>query len=316
MAGMHPNLEGLVVKDRYRLVRLIGRGAMGEVWLATDDNLSGREVAVKVISVRGGNGNAEGMRRFMRELDAMSRVKSAHVVQVTDSGVLRIQVGGGIWAVREETLPFLVMEYVRGATLKDVAGRYGRFTVGQAARVLGDVLEGLSAMHRVGVIHRDVKPANIMYDEDFRGYRLMDFGLAKPAQPRAKGTLTQAGWLMGTGDYMPPEAVSQKSGPPGDLYSTGVMCWELVAGWNPIARPAGETDVSFALRRREARMPLLSAECAGAPRAFSDFLARLTAFDPARRPQDATAALAEFDRMADALTAQEMKWRAKEGGRA
>lgn len=288
------NLEGLTIGDRYVARRFIGGDDIGEVWQAIDSHL-GTAVAIKLISSVPTDESedewADYVQRFQQEAQTSANVKGAHVVQIIDCGEL-------------QGLPFIVMDYVRGTTLEKEK-EAGPFSVEDAVHVLGDVLDGLASMHRVGVIYRNIKPTNIMHDVDGR-YRLTDFVLAKSLSPDA-GSMTSAGIsLPGDPLYMPPEMFipDGRSAAPGDLYSAGVLCWELLAGRNPLAGPAHENTNAQAMRRPQLKVPFLGGVRADVPDELSRFVERLTQLDPDERPANAMEALKEYQQVRDILTYQ------------
>jgi serine/threonine protein kinase len=200
--------------DRYRLLSPVGAGAMSEVWAARDLRL-GRMVAVKVL---GGTarGDDDSRARFGAEARAAARLAHPNVVPVYDSG-------------EHDGTPFLVMELLSGRTLADELGD-GPLTEERAREIGAQVLAGLAASHRTGILHRDVKPANVLIAADGSA-RLADFGIAKT--PDA-ADVTQAGIVVGTTAYLAPERLA--GGPAtarSDVYAVGVMLYEALAGHKP-----------------------------------------------------------------------------------
>ena len=202
--------EEMLSDGRYRLERVLGTGGMGSVWLATDERL-GRPVAVKVISDTL-SVDRQWLHRFEREARAAASVSHPHIVQVFDYSV-------------DEDRPYLVMEYVPGGSLADrlSAGEphaQAALDVGALARGL---LEALAHIHDAGIVHRDVKPGNILLGTDGRA-RLTDFGIA---QPEDATQLTQAGLVLGTLKYLAPEVLQGKPATAAsDLYAAGVVLRE------------------------------------------------------------------------------------------
>lgn len=208
---------------RYLLLERIDAGGAGEVWRATDERL-GRDVAVKIL---GATADEAFRERFADEARRAASVAHPNVVTVFDEG-------------RDDGDSYMVMEYVRGRTLRDVIADRGPLRAHEAARIVAQVAAALDAAHEAGVIHCDVKPANIIVDE--RGIaKLTDFGIARAARgPREHE-------LIGTARYIAPERVA--GDPPterSDVYSLGLVAYELLAG-----RPAyGERDTEDLLRQR------------------------------------------------------------------
>ena len=205
------------VQDRYRLVRLLGEGGMGSVFAAQDEKLD-REVALKIIRADR-LGDAEARFRLDREARALASVRHPSVVGLFDSGEL------------EDGSAFLVMELLAGSSLADLLLKHGRGTPAQVAALTSQVGSALGAAHRVGVVHRDVKPGNILVvsgDEGFQA-KVLDFGLAKST--RADARLTQTGVLLGTPAYMSPEQVDAgEIDGRTDMYSLAAVAYEALTG--------------------------------------------------------------------------------------
>ena len=212
-----PGLVPLRIRDRYRVERILGEGGMGTVYLAVDERL-GREVALKVIQP--GRFEEPGMRvRFEREVNSVARIQHPGVVELHDTGELP---DGSV---------FLVMERLAGRDLAAALASDGRGTPAQVASLLVQAAAALAAAHASGVVHRDVKPANLFLVPERDGFRVkvLDFGLAKPLG--AEEALTRTGMLVGTPAYMAPEQVNgQRLTPATDLYSLAAVGWEAVTG--------------------------------------------------------------------------------------
>jgi tRNA A-37 threonylcarbamoyl transferase component Bud32 len=217
--GEHPPRR---IAGRYRLVRALGQGGMGRVWLAHDEMLR-RDVAVKELVPSSSPSSAdqrEMHERVMREARAIARLDHANVVRILD--VLHV-----------DGEPWIVMEFVASRSLQQVLVEDGPLAPAQAARIGLAVLAALRAAHRAGLLHRDVKPANVLLAEDGRVV-LTDFGLATtPEDP----SLTQAGMVLGSPEYLAPErAVAGVVGPAADLWSLGATLYATVEGRPPYAR--------------------------------------------------------------------------------
>jgi ligand-binding sensor domain-containing protein/tRNA A-37 threonylcarbamoyl transferase component Bud32 len=258
------------VLERYRLTTLLGEGGMGSVFAAKDEKLE-REVALKVIRAEKLS-DPEARFRLDREARALARVSHPSVIGLFDSGEL------------EDGSAFLVMELLSGRDLADVLLRHGRGSPPQVATLLRQVGSGLAAAHRAGVIHRDVKPANIFVisGRDTLQSKVLDFGLAR--EVRAEAGLTQAGVLMGTPAYMSPEQVEGADlDVRTDVYSLAAVMYEALGGRPVIeGQEAGRmlVDVLYAtpppLSTLRARLP------AGVDALFAAALAK----HPAERPAD------------------------------
>ncbi|MEW2621321.1 PQQ-binding-like beta-propeller repeat protein [Streptomyces sp. NPDC048106] len=221
-------MEARILADRYRLVRLLGQGGMGEVWEARDEVL-GRAVAVKVISVLAGGGSTadEARARFLREARITAALQHPHIVTVHDLGTAATADGG---------TPFLVMELLRGEGL-EAAVRRGPVGGADTARWGAQICEALAEAHSVGVLHRDIKPANIFVASSGR-VKVLDFGIARAADPSATdGRLTRTGLVVGTAAYMAPEQARGYPEQRSDLYAVGCLLFELRTGRPPFTAP-------------------------------------------------------------------------------
>jgi tRNA A-37 threonylcarbamoyl transferase component Bud32 len=231
-----------VLGGRYRLVRFLGRGGMAEVYEGVDERL-GRPVAVKVLR-SGLRRRSELRERFEQEARSAARLSHPNVVAVYDTG-------------EDEGAPYLVMERLPGETLADRLAD-GPVDPEWLRRVAGDVLGALGAAHAAGVVHRDVKPGNILIGEDGCA-KVADFGIAKTAEEAAGGDTTATGMLLGTPAYLAPERVDgSPATPASDLYSLGVVLYEALAGRKPFD---GDTPVAVAHNVRHAEVSPLSELC-------------------------------------------------------
>ena len=214
---------GVIFAGRFRLVQVLGQGGMGVVYLA-EHAMMGRKVALKVLHETGQQ-DAKTISRFRREARAACRIDHPHVATIHDFGH------------DEGQVPYLVMEYVPGPSLADVVRREGSLPVPRAVNILVQVAGGLSAAHRCRVIHRDLKPDNVVLttNDGFGDWvKIMDFGLAKIMDPEETTGLSATGTVMGTPMYMSPEQVSgARVDPQADIYSLGVMAFELLTGKPP-----------------------------------------------------------------------------------
>jgi serine/threonine-protein kinase len=213
-----------VLNDRYEVESALGQGGMAQVYRATDRVL-GRPVAVKVLS-RKLSGDQKFLTRFRREAQASAGLNHPQVVSVYDTGA-------------HDELHYIVMEYVEGETLGALMAREGPLPPERAVRIAADVAAALEAAHSKGLVHRDVKPGNVMIDPEGR-VKVMDFGIARAA---ADDTLTQTGLVLGTAAYLSPEqargeAIDARS----DIYSLGCVMYEMLTGRTPF-----EADSSVAM---------------------------------------------------------------------
>jgi Protein kinase domain len=212
-------VPGDVLANRYRIQRLLGKGGMGAVYLAHDEVLSD-VVALKVISSAWSTDEAAMVERFKRECAAARKVSSPYVIRIHDLGEAR------------PGLLYLSMEYVAGRTLAEVIVSRGLVPIGDCIDMLGQICVGLAAAHDAGVIHRDLKPGNVLVGER-NAVKIIDFGLAKAT---AADGMTATGMLMGTPYYMSPEQVrGRRVDAASDLYSLGALAYHLVTGRPPFA---------------------------------------------------------------------------------
>ncbi|MFI1768345.1 serine/threonine-protein kinase [Streptomyces sp. NPDC020800] len=253
---------GLLLADRYHLDEPLGRGAMGEVWRATDRTLD-RPVAVKLLRTD----EAADTERFRLEAQTAGRLHHPHVVGVYDFG----SHGGRL---------YLVMELIEGWTLAQERSLRGTLPPHEAAAVGAQMAAGLSAAHAQGVVHRDIKPANVMLTTD-RTAKITDFGIARFADDAA-GALTATGKVVGTADYLAPErALGRPAQPASDVYSLGCVLYELLTGRPPFL---GATPLAVVQQQVDAAPVPPSRLRAGIPDSLADYVVDMLAKDPARRP--------------------------------
>ena len=267
-------VETQLLPPRYRSPRRLGRGAMGEIYLATDD-LLGREVAVKVLADH--YAADEGIReRFKREALAAARL-SGEPGAVTIFDV-------GDWEGR----PFIVMEHLSGGSLEDRLRREGAQPPSRALGWLEQAAAALDAAHRHGIVHRDVKPANLLLN-DRDEVTVADFGIASSA---GMDSMTLTGTVLGTAGYLSPEqAEGQRSTPASDLYALAVVAYELLSGERPFER---ESPTAEAAAHVNAPVPSISARCKNLPPEIDQVFQRALAKDPRQRPGSAREFVAEL----------------------
>ncbi|MBI4863371.1 MAG: serine/threonine protein kinase [Candidatus Riflebacteria bacterium] len=249
---------------RYVTVRLLGSGGMGEVYLSRDQQFD-RLVAVKVLNVSARE-DPELLSRFRREAECASRLSHPNLVKLYDYG-------------EHDGAPFIVMQYVDGESLADLIKRRRRLEPLSALKTAREVLEALVVCHEAGILHRDVKPGNIIIDRSGRAH-LVDLGLSKPLD---KKTLTRTGSLVGTPRYVPPELlVGDRYDARSDVYQVGLVLYECLEG-----RSAFDgTDLAGLLRRiTDDLPPPLTCPLSSATDWICELLARMLAKDPASRFQ-------------------------------
>ncbi len=254
-----------VVNGRYRVVRKLGGGGMADVYLCEDLTL-GRRVALKVLLQRYLN-DANFIERFRREAKAAAGLNQANLVSIYDWGELQ-----GTY--------FIVMEYVEGETLKDYIRRQGRLSGAETVRITLQLLAALEYAHRADIVHRDIKPQNVMLDRD-GNVKVMDFGIARAGD----SGMTEAGSILGTAQYLAPE---QAKGEPvdarSDLYSVGVVLYEMLTGAVPFK---GDTAVTVALKHVNEMATEPAQLIPGLPYALNQIVLKAMAKDPAQRYQTA-----------------------------
>jgi serine/threonine-protein kinase len=259
-------LTGRLLDGRYAVTARIAHGGMATVYQATDTRLD-REVALKVMHAELAR-DEEFVRRFIGEAKSVARLSHQNVVAVFDQGA-------------DGPFLYLAMEYVPGRTLKQLLRDSGRFSPATALEIMAGVLDGLAAAHASGIVHRDVKPENVLVTADGR-IKVADFGLSRALSAAGH---TRAGLLIGTVAYVPPEQVTGgATGPRGDVYSAGVMLFELLTGRLPFT---GDTPLSIAYQHVNTDVPAPSALAPGIPAQVDQLVLAATSRDPARRPADA-----------------------------
>ncbi|MCF6744279.1 Stk1 family PASTA domain-containing Ser/Thr kinase [Blastococcus sp. KM273128] len=266
---------GLVLEGRYRLEERVARGGMSTVYAATDLRLH-KTVAVKVMAEHLAH-DPTFVDRFTREARAAAMLSHPNVVGVSDQG-------------SDQGLVFLVMELVRGRTLRDLLSARGRLTVAEAFAVLEPVLAGLTAAHRAGIVHRDIKPENVLIGVD-GVVKVADFGLARAVVGTGQTSQT-GGVLIGTVAYLSPEQLERgRADARSDIYAAGIVLYEMLTGHPPFG---GDTPLAVAYQHVHHDVPAPSAEVPGLPWQVDELVARTTRRDPAGRPLDAGAFLAEL----------------------
>jgi serine/threonine protein kinase/beta-lactam-binding protein with PASTA domain len=274
-------LVGRLLEGRYRILDRIARGGMSVVYAAVDERLD-RRVAVKVMA-SSLSADPKFSDRFAREARAAARLAHVNTVAVYDQGV-DDSAGHHV---------FLVMELVAGRTLRDLirereAARRG-FSPAEAVSIMEPVLSALSAAHRAGLVHRDVKPENILLSDEGL-VKVADFGLARAIDADAASTRT--GLMMGTVAYCAPEQIVHgRSDQRSDVYSAGIVFFELLTGQPPFR---GESAMNVAYQHVHSRVPAPSSRVKGIPTPIDEIVVAATDSDPSGRPADASAFLAEL----------------------
>ncbi|MFE6358411.1 serine/threonine-protein kinase [Streptomyces sp. NPDC057806] len=256
---------------RYRLVRELAEGGMGQVWEARDETL-GRHVAVKVISQLAGGGSqgTEARARFLREAQITARLQHPNIVTIHDVGESGTAYG---------TVPFLVMELVRGESL-GAKLRRGPVALRDAARWGAQISDALAEAHEAGIVHRDIKPSNILITPSGIA-KVLDFGIARAIDPYATvNRLTQTGFIVGTPSYMAPEQARGFPEPRSDLYALGCLLFELITCRLPFQAP---DTVGYLSAHLTQEPPAPSSVHPGIPSTWDDLVLALLRKDPGQR---------------------------------
>jgi serine/threonine-protein kinase len=271
-------VSGQLVGGRYRLDDRIASGGMGEVWQATDTSL-GRTVAVKLLH-RHHAEEAEFQERFRNEALMMAALRHPNIAEVYDYG-------------ETDDSAFIVMARIDGRPLDELIAEAGRLDAVTSLTVIADAARALDAAHRAGIVHRDVKPANLVITSDGSAV-LVDFGVARSGNSTA---LTDAYEVVGTALYMAPEQISKRpTGPAADVYALGAVAHHCLTGRPPFL---GTNPIQVAMSHVNDEPPQLPDDT---PDPVRDFVATAMAKDPADRFPDAAAMARAADAIADHLT--------------
>lgn len=282
---------GMCIENRYRIVKKIAEGGMATVYKAQDERLN-RPVALKIMHTQLAQGlhREQFIARFRREATSAASIANPHIVQVYDTGEF-------------EGLDYLVMEYVHGVNLRYEMNKYGTFSVKDTLRVLAQTLDGLASAHLTGVVHRDIKPENILIN-DRGNVQITDFGLARAI---SQATLSSTGLLLGTAAYLAPEMIEKNlATPQGDLYSAGMMAWEMLAGRVPFN---ADNSVTLVFKHVHEDTPSIKTVCKDINSSVADFLSSITAREMEKRPSDASKALNILRRVCSGLSEEEWQYK-------
>jgi serine/threonine-protein kinase len=273
-------LAGAVLDGRYRVDTLIATGGMSGVYRGLDLRLD-RPVALKIMDSRYAGDN-QFLTRFQREARAVARLKDPGLVAVYDQGI-------------DGRHPFLVMELIEGGTLRELLAERGPMPPHAVAAVLGPVLGGLAVAHHEGLVHRDVKPENVLISDD-GDVKIADFGLVRAL---AEAKITSTSVILGTAAYLSPEQVGTgDAGPASDVYSVGILAYELLTGVTPFT---GDTALAVAYQRMDQDVAPPSTVIGGVPAQFDELVLRATARNPADRYPDADAMASALEAIVDDL---------------
>jgi len=254
--------KGQKINDRYEIVKSIGEGGMANVYLA-NDNILERKVAVKVL--RGDlSADDKFIRRFEREAQSVSNLSHPNIVEVYDVGV-------------EDNEHYIVMEYIEGKTLKQLLKKRESLTLTEVIDIMTQLTDGMAHAHESYIIHRDIKPQNIMI-QDNGLIKITDFGIAMALNATQ---LTQTNSVMGSVHYLPPEQASGKGATiKSDIYSLGILMYELLTGNVPFK---GDNAVEIALKHMKDKIPSIRKQNPATPQAVENILLKATAKNPRNR---------------------------------
>lgn len=276
--------KGYLLGERYRIIDTLGEGGMANVYLAEDIILQ-RKVAVKILRLDLQN-ESQTQARFQREALATSELSHPNIVSVLDVGT-------------DHGLPYMVMEYVDGPDLKDYIRENSPLDLREVIQIMDQILSAVALAHKHNVIHRDLKPQNILMDK--RGnIKIADFGIAVALN---QSSITQTNSVMGSVHYMSPEQtrgglVTKQS----DIYSLGIILYELITGTVPFN---GDTPVSIALKHAQEPIPSIRKKDRSVPQALENVVLKATAKDPRDRYPSAQAMKADLDSSLDPARADE-----------
>jgi beta-lactam-binding protein with PASTA domain len=270
-----------LVDNRYRLVRPLGSGGMADVFLAHDSILD-RDVALKVMSTRYAS-DEEFVERFKREAQSAAALSHPNIVSIFDRGA------------SEDGTYYIAMEYLPGGTLKDRIMRKGALPARTAAAVALQIAEALQVAHERGVIHRDIKPHNILITES-GDVKVTDFGIARAA---SSSTMTRTGSILGTAHYISPEqAMGEHVGPSSDLYSLGVVLYEMLTGELPYD---ADTPLGIAMKHVNGHLRQPKEVNSSVPAGINAITCRLLAKDPEDRYASDAELIEDLERVAAGL---------------
>jgi serine/threonine-protein kinase len=259
-------VKGQKINNRYEILRVIGEGGMANVYLA-EDTILNRKVAVKVL--RGDLANDEKfVRRFQREALSASSLSHPNIVEMYDVG-------------EDDGNFYIVMEYVEGKNLKQLLKKRGSLTVPEVVDIMLQLTDGISHAHDSYIIHRDIKPQNILI-LDSGLIKITDFGIAMALN---SAQMTQTNSVMGSVHYLPPEQASGKGATiKSDIYSLGILMYELLTGNLPFK---GENAVEIALKHMKEKIPSIKKENPSIPQSIENIILKACAKNPKNRYNDA-----------------------------
>ena len=279
--------KGRILADRYELKELVGQGGMADVYLAYDDILK-REVAVKILR-SSLTGDPIYITRFHREARAAAALCHRNIVEIYDVG-------------EEDDLYYIVMEYVRGQTLKELINKRGALHYVEAVDIMKQVVSATALAHSMGIVHRDLKPQNILVT-DSGIVKIADFGIASI---QSLSQVTQTDTIMGSLHYLAPEiARGEKATPQSDIYALGVVFYELLRGDVPFN---GESPVNIALKHMRDEIPSVRAYNPAIPQSVENIIIKATAKNTNNRYQCADDMLDDLDTCLERLDEEKLSF--------
>ena len=275
---------GRMIGERYEIQQILGGGGMSKVYGAMDTILN-RQVAIKLIQIPPSEKQAT-IDRFEREVQNTTQLSHENIVSVWDVG-------------EEDDCFYLVMEYIEGMTLSEHIKTHGALEPKTAVAYINQVLQGIQHAHEQGIVHRDIKPQNMMIDPNDT-IKIVDFGIAKAL---SETTMTQTNHVIGTVQYLSPEqAKGEKTGEQSDIYSIGIVLYEMLTGSAPFT---GETAVSIAIKQIQENVPNVTEQHADIPQALSNVILRATEKEPTNRYKTASEMLHDVATVLDASRVNE-----------
>ncbi|PNZ30299.1 Ser/Thr protein kinase [Staphylococcus petrasii] len=255
---------GKLISERYKVLDKLGGGGMSIVYLA-EDTILHRKVAIKAISIPQ-NEKDETMRRFEREVNNATQLIHNNIVEVYDVD-------------EEEECFFLIMEYIDGPTLSEYIHSHGPLSIDTAINFIEQILQGVQQAHEKRIVHRDIKPQNILIDKN-KTLKIFDFGIAKAL---SETSMTQTNHVLGTVQYLSPEqAKGETTNETTDIYSIGIVLYEMLIGHPPFS---GETAVSIAIKHIQESVPNVTDQREDVPQSLSNVVLKATAKNPEHRYQ-------------------------------
>jgi len=283
------DLTGELIDGRYQLIRQMATGGMASIYEALDTRLD-RKVAVKIMHSHLAQ-DEQFVERFIREAKAAAALSHPNIVAVQDQG----------WNQNGTPAVFLVMEMIEGHTLRDYLNEQGKLAISDGIKFLLPVLSALAAAHKIGIVHRDVKPENILISKEGR-IKIADFGLAKG--PLLGGTMTaESSVILGSVSYLSPEQVQRGvADSRSDVYSIGITAFEMFTGGKPFE---GDAPIQIAYMHVNNRVPRISSLVTNVPALLDDLIYRATSANPDDRPRDAAVFHEELSALNRALNPKE-----------